>query len=220
MNAKYTVLTDPIYRYLCDCRSDHSDPVLDSLRQETETLGEETSRMQISREQGSFLTLLAAVLNARTAIEVGTFTGYSALCIARGLVENGRLLAIDRSREWTAMARRYWAKAGLDRKIELRLGEAIPLLKGLEPGLTFDIAFIDGDKVEYDAYYELLLPRLRPNGLIVFDNMLWGGKLGTGPPDDSRGRALDALNRKLAADQRVQSVLLPVADGLQLCRKR
>jgi caffeoyl-CoA O-methyltransferase len=118
------------------------------------------------------------------------------------------------------VARKYWAKAGLQDRIELRLGPAIPALQQLSPGLTFDFAFIDADKTEYDAYYELLLPRIRRNGLILFDNMLWGGRLGAGVVKEATGRAIDALNHKLASDQRVETVLLPVADGIQLCRKR
>lgn len=218
MKMKYTALTDPLYAYLCQCRSDLSDPVLEALRAETETLGD-VSRMQISREQGSFLTLLALALGARTAIEVGTFTGYSAICLARGLVEGGRLLAIDRSAEWTAIAKQFWAQAHVQSRIELRLGEAISELKKLGPDVMFDLAFIDGDKTEYDAYYELILPHLRRNGIMLFDNMLWGGKLGAGPVEDPSGRAIDALNRKLARDGRVQTVLLPIADGIHLCRK-
>ncbi|MBI4662664.1 MAG: class I SAM-dependent methyltransferase [Verrucomicrobia bacterium] len=219
MKAKYIALTDALYRYLCECRTGALDPVLDSLREETEALGD-VSRMQISREQGSFLTILSAAICARSAVEIGTFTGYSAICIARGLAPGGRLIAVDRSQEWTAVAKRYWTRAGIDNRIELRLGDAIPILRNLEPGLTFDFAFIDGDKTEYDAYYELILPRLRPNGLVAFDNMLWGGKLGAPLRDDPSGRAIDAMNRKLASDSRVETVLLPVADGIQLCRKR
>ena len=219
MKLKYLALNDDLYRYLCECRTSADDPVLAALRDETDALGD-ISRMQISPEQGSFLTLLAAAIGTRSAIEVGTFTGYSSICIARGMAEGGRLICIDESEEWTAIARKYWAQAGVDRKIELRLGAAIPLLKTLEPDLTFDFAFIDADKTEYDAYYELLLPRVRPNGLLPFDNMLWGGRLGAGPVSEESGRAIDALNRKLANDERVESVLLPIADGIQLCRKR
>ncbi len=118
------------------------------------------------------------------------------------------------------MARKYWAKAGLQDRIELRLGAAIPTLRKLAPKLIFDFAFIDAAKTEYDAYYELLLPHIKRNGLILFDNMLWGGRLGAGPVRQANGRAIDALNHKLAADPRVEAVLLPVADGIQLCRKR
>jgi len=130
------------------------------------------------------------------------------------------LICIDASAEWTGIARKYWASAGVESKIELRLGAAIPILKALPPAMTFDFAFIDADKTEYDAYYEWILPRVRPNGLILFDNMLWGGRLGGGPVEHPSGQAIDALNRKLAHDPRVETVLLPIADGLQLCRKR
>ena len=208
-----------MYGYLCDCRSDADDPLLADLRAETDALGE-MSKMQISPEQGAFMKILAAVAGVKSALEIGTFTGYSSLCIARGMPANGRLICIDESEEWTAIARKYWTKAGARERIELRLGPAIPLLKRLEPSLTFDLVFIDAAKTEYDAYYELVLSRVRQNGLILFDNMLWGGRLGTGLVEEADGRAIEALNRKLARDERVEAVLLPIADGLQLCRKR
>lgn len=219
MKSKFTALTDQLYRYVCACRSNADDPVLEALRKETEMLGD-VSRMQISREQGGFLTLLAAAIAAKSAVEIGTFTGYSAISIARGLVEGGRLLAVDRSEEWTAIARKYWNKASVENKIELRIGEAICVLKNLEPDAQFDFAFIDGDKTEYDAYFELVLPRVRQNGLILFDNMLWGGRLDDGKVENPDGQAIHVLNQKLARDPRVQAVLIPVADGIQICRKR
>ena len=178
------------------------------------------SKCQISDDQGTFLSILVAAAGVKSAIEVGTFTGYSSLCIARALPPKGKLLCLDASEEWTAVARKYWARAGLQNRIELRLGPAITRLKQLERGLTFDFAFIDAAKTEYDAYYELLLPRVRRNGLILFDNMLWGGRLGDGAIKQANGRAIDALNLKLAGDPRVEAVLLSVADGIQLCRKR
>ena len=219
MKLKYISLNDRLYRYVCSCRSDADDSILEALRVTTDLLGD-ISRMQVSQEQGSFLTLLAAAIGAKSAIEVGTFTGYSSLCIARGLAPRGRLICIDQSEEWTAIARKYWQQAGIQHKIELRLGPAVPTLKKLAPSLRFDFAFIDADKTEYDAYYELLLPRIRRNGLILFDNMLWGGRLGSGRVRQASGRAIEKLNRKLAHDKRVETVLLPVADGIQLCRKR
>jgi caffeoyl-CoA O-methyltransferase len=218
MELKYIALNDSLYRYLVNFCSHSKDPVLESLRRETDALGD-ISKMQISQEQGSFMTLLVAATGAKSAIEVGTFTGYSSICIARGLADDGRLICIDESKEWTDIARTYWSRAGVDRRIELRLGPAIPLLQKLESSLTFDFAFIDASKTEYDSYYELLLPRIRPNGLILFDNMLWGGRLGGGAITEASGRAIDTLNHKLAGDNRVESVLLPIADGLQLCRK-
>jgi len=218
VELKYVPLTDSLYNYLCSQRSNSADPVLEALRDETDQLGE-ISMMQISPEQGSFMTVLTAAIGAKSAIEVGTFTGYSSICIARGLPPGGKLICIDASQEWTAIACKHWARAGLEDRIELRLGSAIPILRELEPGLTFDFAFIDAEKTEYDAYYELVLPRVRKNGLILFDNMLWGGRLGAGPIKEASGKAIDTLNKKLAGDPRVQSVLLPVADGLHLCRK-
>lgn len=220
MGTKYVRLNERLYRYLCGCRSDAADPLLQELRAETAALGKEVSKCQISDEQGAFLSLLVAATGVKTAIEVGTFTGYSSLCIARALSPRGRLICLDASEEWTAVARKYWAKAGVQDRIELRLGAAIPRLKALERGLTFDFAFIDADKTEYDAYYELLLPRIRRNGLILFDNMLWGGRLGAGAIKEATGRAINALNHKLAGDPRVEAVLVSIADGIQLCRKR
>jgi caffeoyl-CoA O-methyltransferase len=219
MKLKYLTLNDPLYNYLVECRTNAKDPVLEALRKETDGLGA-ISRMQISAEQGSLMTLLVAAIGARSAIEVGTFTGYSSICIARGLTDGGRLICIDESQEWTTIARKYWARARVEKKIELRLGAAIALLRKLEPSLRFDFVFIDADKTEYDAYYELILPRVRQNGLILFDNMLWGGRLGSHRVSEESGRAIDKLNRKLAKDERMESVLLPIADGIQLCRKR
>jgi caffeoyl-CoA O-methyltransferase len=184
---------------------------------ETDALGE-ISRMQISEEQGAFMTILTAAIGAISAIEVGTFTGYSSICIARGLTK-GKLICIDSSEEWTAIAKRHWGKARLQDRIELKIGPAIQILKKLDPILTFDFAFIDAEKTEYDQYYELILPHMRRNGLILFDNMLWGRRLGSGSVTEESGKAIDALNRKLAADERVETVLLPIADGLHLCRK-
>ena len=219
MGLKYLSLNDGLYKYLCGARSEAADSVLQALRQETAALGE-PSRMQISEEQGTFMSVLVAAIGAKRAIEVGTFTGYSSLCIARALPAEGRLVCIDTSEEWTAIARKYWGRAGVQERIDLRLGQAIPLLQQIGTEASFDFAFIDAEKTEYDTYYELVLPRVRQNGLILFDNMLWGGRLGAGPVQEAAGRTIDALNQKLAKDPRVEAVLLPIADGLQLCRKR
>lgn len=213
---KFIKLDDNLYRYVATHRSRARDPVLDALRSETEKLGS-ISQMLISRDQGSFLTLLTASLGVRSAVEVGTFTGYSAICIARGLSPRGRLLCIDVNEEWTAIARRHWELAGLLNKIELRLGGGKSELEALEAGSIFDLAFIDADKPGYDLYYELLLPHMRSNGLIIFDNMLQHGRVVQ--PEDQSARAIDSLNKKLCADPRVECVLLAVADGLMLCRK-
>lgn len=215
---KFTVLNDRNYAYLCACRSGGTDAVLDALRARTEELGPEIAKMQIGSDQGAFMTLLVAATGAREAIEIGSFTGCSAICIARGLQARGRLLCLDASKEWTDIAREYWARAGLDKKIELRLGPAQESLKHLERGRKFDFAFIDADKTGYDAYYEAVLPRMRRNGLILFDNMLWGGRLDGRKLTNENAIAIDKLNRKLAADPRVESILLALADGIHICR--
>jgi caffeoyl-CoA O-methyltransferase len=215
---KFTPLNARLFRYMCESRNHASDRVLDDLQKETAALGE-IAWMQIGPDQGAFMTLLVKAIGAKTALEIGSFTGYSSICIARGLPAKGRLLCLDASTEWTATARKYWRRAGVEKKIELRLGPALESLDRLEPSRRFDFAFIDAHKPEYDAYYELVLPRMRPNGLILFDNMLWGGRLGKdGPIKNPGGRAIDKLNRKLASDRRVESVLLSIGDGVQLCR--
>jgi caffeoyl-CoA O-methyltransferase len=215
---KYVSLNDQLYRYVCEHRSNAADGVLNDLRERTAKLGDE-SRMQISPEQGAFFTILVAALGVKSAIEVGTFTGYSSICIARGLAESGRLICVDASAEWTAIAREFWRAAKVDHKIELRLGDAIPTLRSIAPTLTFDFAFIDANKLEYDTYYELILPRIRQNGIIVFDNMLWGAEAKTSTDKKPECEAVDRLNRKLAQDRRIESALLPIADGIQVCRK-
>jgi len=215
---KYTALNDRLFRYICVCGAGQRDGSLEALRSETATLGE-IAEMQIGPDQGAFLTILTAAIGARSALEVGTFTGYSSICIARGLPPDGRLLCLDASQEWTDIARRYWARAKVDGKIELRLGPAIENLKRIPAAQRFDLAFIDAHKPEYDDYYELVLPHMRDNGVILFDNMLWGGRLGRkGPIRHPSGRAIDRLNRKLARDKRVESVLLSIGDGVRMCR--
>jgi caffeoyl-CoA O-methyltransferase len=218
MQLKYLSLNDSLYRYACAQRSDSADPILAALRDQNQTLGED-AKCQVSEEQGAFLTLLVASIGAKSALEVGTFTGYSSICIARGLPKDGRLICVDQNPKWTEIAQQYWAKAGVQDRIELRLGAAIPILRQLDPKLVFDFAFIDAAKTEYDTYFELVLPHVRPNGLILIDNMLWAGRLTGNLDQDPSGRAIDALNRKLAQDGRVQTVLLPFADGVQVCRK-
>jgi caffeoyl-CoA O-methyltransferase len=176
--------------------------------------------MQIAPEQGTFMTMLARAIGARRAIELGTFTGYSAICIARALPQDGNLLCCDVSEEWTAMARRYWRRAGLDDRIELRLGPALETLRALPRAPEIDLVFIDADKPGYVAYYEELVPRLRPNGLIVFDNVLWSGSVADPAAQDDNTRALRELADHVCADTRVEAVMLAVADGLLLARKR
>jgi caffeoyl-CoA O-methyltransferase len=217
--AKYVALNDRLYDYVIRHRSRAADPLLDELRTETEALGE-IAIMLISREQGDFLTLLTKLLEVRSAVEVGTFTGYSSICIARGLTPGGRLTCFDNNAEWTAIAGRFWQKEKLTDRIELRLGDAAAELPRWNADQPLDLAFIDANKVGYGNYFELLLPKMKPNGLFIFDNMIWGGRIVEQPLTDPDGIALNQLNQKLATDARVESVLLPVADGLHLARKR
>lgn len=216
---KYTPFTDALYDYMVRQRSGADDPVMDALRAETMKLGE-VSQMAISPEQCSFLTFLVAAVGARHAAEVGTFTGSSSISIARGLPLGGRLVCFDKDDQWTSVATRYWKQAGVDEKIELRLGDASRLLRAFKPEMPLDFVFIDANKEGYDDYYEALLPHVRAGGVLVFDNMLRHGEvLWPLEKQTAETRTIDRLNRKLAADARVQSVLIPVADGLNLCRK-
>jgi caffeoyl-CoA O-methyltransferase len=218
MQEKFLALTRELYGYLV-AHNPPPDPVLRDLAAETAGLGP-ISMMQIAVEQGAFLTLLGLLLGARRAIEVGTFTGYSAISIARGLAPGGRLLCCDVSEEWTSIARRYFARAGLADTISLKIAPALETLRALPKTSDVDLVFIDADKTSYRAYYEELLPRLRPNGVIAFDNVLWGGAVAD-PTDTSDDTvALRALNDFLVTDTRVDTVMLPVADGLTLARKR
>ena len=217
---KYVPLNDALYRYVCACRSNAIDPVLEALEQANDSLGEETSKQQIGPDQGSLMTLLVAAINASSAIEVGTFTGYSSICIARGLRPGGRLICLDLNREWADFGRPFWKQAGVEDRIDFRPGPALESLRNLEPGLQFDFAFMDAAKIEYEAYYELILPRVRQHGLILFDNMLWTGRVTGDLSNDPNGQAIDALNRKLPRDPRVECMLLAIADGILLCRKR
>ena len=220
MKTKYLTLNDSLFHYICSCRSGADDPVLEALESRNDSLGEETSKQQIGPDQGSFLTLLVAAIGASSAIEVGTFTGYSSICIARGLREGGRLLCLDVNQEWADIGRPFWKQAGVEERIQFLPGPALPTLRALAPGTQFDFAFVDAAKTEYEAYYELILPRLRQNGLMVFDNMLWSGRVVGDQAGDANGQAIDALNRKLSRDARLETVLLTIADGLLLCRKR
>ncbi len=176
--------------------------------------------MQIAPEQGAFMSVLTRLVGARHAVEVGTFTGYSSLCIARGLPAGGKLLCCDVNEEWTAIAREYWAKAGVADRIELRLAPALETLDALPAGEQFDLAFIDADKVNYRNYYEAILPRLRRNGVILVDNTLWMGTVIDPTVTDDDTVAIRAFNDFVASDKRVDCVQLPISDGLTLLRKR
>ena len=190
-----------------------------ALIEETRGLGP-VAGMQIAPEQGAFLTLLTKIVGARSAVEVGTFTGYSALCIARGLPADGHLLCCDVSEEWTAIARRTWEAAGVAGRVELRIAPGADTLRSLPAEPTIDLAFIDADKPSYPVYYEEILKRLRPNGVLLVDNVLWDGRVVQPEADDDNTKAIRAFNDMVAADDRVEAVMLPIADGLTLCRKK
>ena len=220
MANRPTALTDRLHAYLVEV-SLREPPLLRELREETARLPE--AIMQISPEQGQFMRLLVELIGARRAVEIGTFTGYSALCVAEAMGPEGRLIACDVSAEYTAMARRYWARAGIAERIDLRLGPAVApldqLLAGGAAG-SVDFAFIDANKSDYDAYYERALALVRPGGRIAIDNVLWDGSVADPKIDDADTNAIRALNLKLRGDQRVGISLVPIGDGLTLARKR
>ncbi|MEM7331378.1 MAG: class I SAM-dependent methyltransferase [Chloroflexota bacterium] len=191
------------------------------LRQETSQM--QYGDMQLGQNQAQFLGLLVQLINAQRTIEVGVFTGYSTLCTALALPENGRVVACDVSEDWTSIGQRYWAEAGVAQKIDLQIGPASATLQRLldenEAG-TYDFAFIDADKTGYDIYYEQCLKLIRPGGLIAIDNVLWGGAVANASRQDADTSALRALNAKIHADSRVDLTLVPIGDGLMLARKR
>ncbi len=194
--------------------------ILRRLREETADM--EYAGMQISPEQGQFMGLLAQLVGARRYLEIGVFTGYSTLAVALAMPPDGRVIACDKSESWTSVARRYWQEAGIADRIELRLGDGRKTLDGLiaaGAGASFDFAFIDADKENYDAYYERVLTLLRPGGVVAIDNVLWSGKVADKTARDDETKALRALNAKLHDDRRVTICLLPLGDGLTLARK-
>jgi len=218
-----------------------ADDLLRDLAAETKRALPGEAEMQVSADEGQFLTMITRLAGARRAIEVGTFTGYSSICIARGMPADGHLLACDVSERWTSIARRYWQRAGLEDRIELRLGPAIDTLRALPAEPAFDLAFIDADKASYPLYYEELLTRLRPGGLLLLDNVLLGGRVLNRPVEQGLlrvdkallgGRALSSafqaaprvvmrqMNEIILGDGRVESVMLPLRDGVTLVRKR
>jgi len=213
-------MTEPLYEYLLDASLRESD-LLRRLREET--VRQKYSGMQIAPEQGQFMALLAKLTGARRAIEIGTYTGYSSLCVALAMPPDGRLVACDTSEEWTAVARRYWSEAGVADRIELRLAPALDTLDALLAGGQegrFDLAFIDADKQNYSAYYERCLTLLRPGGLVMLDNMLWDGAVADPARDDASTEAIRDATRRIKADARVDISLVPIGDGVMLARKR
>jgi len=212
-------LDDDIYNYILSVTL--SEPSLfRRLREETARLP--NARMQIAPEQGQFMALLARLMGARRALEIGTFTGYSALWTASALPADGYLLACDVSEEWTAVARRFWREAGLENKIELRLAPAIDTLDDLlrDPPELFDFAFIDADKTAYLDYYQRVMRLLRPGGLVLFDNALSHGDVADESKDSDRVRAIRRTNLEVCRDPRVDAAMVPIGDGLLLARKK
>lgn len=216
--SQYTPIDVALHAYLSSHRTP-DDPLLRELQAETRRSTGERAVMQIAPEEGTLLGVLVAATGARRVVEVGSFTGYSALCMARSLPSGGRLLACDVSEAYTAVARRYWAKAGVADRIELVLGPALETLRAQPDEICFDFGFIDADKGNYLAYYEEILRRLRPGGLIAIDNVLWSGQVLRESDQSEDTVAIRALNEHIAADRRVRSVMIGVADGITLACK-
>ena len=218
MSNKTLCVTEKLYEYMLAV-SLREPEVLRRLRAETAL--EENANMQISPEQGQFMAMLVKLLSAKHTLDIGVYTGYSALCIALALPPDGRIIACDVNQEWTAVARRYWQKAGVSDKIDLRLAPARQTLDALleKRRDTFDFAFIDADKLSYNIYYEYCLQLIRPGGLIAIDNVLWNGAVADTAINDEDTVAIRDLNEKIQADGRVEISLVPIADGLTLARK-
>lgn len=220
MSRTHTVLTDELAAYLRSVTLREPD-VLRRLREETAPLP--LGRMQISPEQGQFMRLLVELTGAQRTLELGVFTGYSALSVALALPDGGRVIACDISEEWTTIARRYWKEAGVAHKIDLHLRPGLETLSELiargQAG-SFDMAFIDADKENYQVYYERALQLLRPRGLILVDNVLWHGRVIDAASDDEETEAIRRFNAKLLGDERISLSMLPVGDGLTLALKR
>lgn len=222
MSTNKNAWLDPAVVDYVAARAAQPDGLMRDLVAETAEVLGDRSRMQIATDQGALIALLVRLIGARSAVEVGTFTGMSALCIARALPAGGRLVCCDVSEEYTAIGRRYWQRAGVADRIDLRIGPALDTLRSLPVDPPIDLAFIDADKSNYAAYYEELLARMRPSGLMLIDNTLWSGRVldPSSPADDADTAALRRLNDSIAADERVESYLLPISDGLTLVRKR
>lgn len=220
MSNRTLTLTPALYEYLCAV-SLREPRLLARLREETAR--ESGATMQISPEQGQFMGLLVELTGARDILEVGTYTGYSSLCMALAMPEDGRLVCCDLSEEWTRIARRYWEEAGVEDRIRLHLGPALETLrKLLQQGgaASFDMAFIDADKENYPDYYELCLQLLRPGGLLLADNTLWGGRVIDAADRAASTESIRRFNRLLHDDERISLSMLPLGDGLTLALKK
>ena len=210
-------MSDSLHAYLVGVSVRETD-AMKRLREET--AGMKWGRMQIGPEQGAFMGWLVSLMGARRCVEVGTFTGYSAMCIAGAMPEDGELVCCDVSEEYTDVAKRYWDETGLSAKIDLRLGPAADTLAALDGEGAWDFAFIDADKGNYDAYYEHCLRLLRPGGVVTIDNVLWGGAVADEANEEASTLALRAINEKVGNDRRVEACMVPIGDGLTLARKR
>jgi caffeoyl-CoA O-methyltransferase len=216
--SKFTPLTDELHDYMVE-HGARQDEVLRRVQEETAAMGD-VSVMQIAPDQGAFMTLLCRSIAASEAIELGTFTGYSAICIARGLAPGGRLVACELSEEYAEIAARNLEAAGVADRVEIRIGPALETLRALPERELFDFAFIDADKPGYPDYYDEVLPRTRPGGLIVVDNVLQGGNVVDDDADGDSVEAIRRLNDTIAADERVDTAMVAIADGLMIARKR
>ena len=218
MSSRSLGLSEELYHYLLSHSLRETQACAD-LRAATETM--EFGRMQVSPEQGQFMAFLVSLLAVKKAIEVGTFTGYSALCVAQALPEDGTLIACDVSEEWTSIGKQYWEQAGISHKIDLRLGPALDTLASLkEEHGTFDFGFIDADKVNYLQYYTHILQLLRPGGILLVDNVLWGGSVADPTNQEESTCAIRKINEHIHNDSRVDVSMLPIGDGLTIVRKR
>lgn len=197
-----------------------ADDLLRELAEETRAATGGAAGMQISHDEGAFLTILTQLTGAKLAVEVGTFTGYSSICISRGLAEGGKLIACDVSEEWTSIARKYWQRAGVEDRIDLRIAPAVETLRALPADTVIDFAFIDADKPGYPDYYEEILARLRPGGVIALDNMFQSGRVLDPADSEPSTQAIRGLNESLPKDARVDAVLLAIRDGVMVVRKR
>lgn len=220
MSANTLNLTPIVYAYY-QKHTLREHEVLHKLREQTHKMS--MGHMQISPEQGQFMALLIELIGARKTLDIGTFTGYSALCVAVALPENGKVITCDKNTEWTKLAKRYWEMAGMTEKIDLRLAPALDTLQALvevgEAG-TFDFVFIDADKMNYLHYYEYALQLLRPGGVVAIDNVLWGGDVADPAVQDENTAMIRKVNEMVLADERVTMSMLPIGDGLTLARKR
>ncbi|MFE5541690.1 O-methyltransferase [Streptomyces sp. NPDC056492] len=215
--VKTVHLTDEVYAYLVAQAEPRSD-VQEELVERTRALGRE-AQMQVPHEQGVFLTLMGKMLGARRIVEVGTFTGYSTLALAAGLVPGGRVLTCDVSEEWTSIAQEAWKAAGVGDRIELVVAPALETLRALPQEPVIDLVFLDADKPGYRAYWDELVPRLRPGGVILADNVLYGGEA-VDAGAEGNALAIREFNAYVRGDERMESVMLPIADGLTLARRR